>query len=87
MDSFCEISDVNRKEQELKIHQQLEALGKNIVKLRKAKGMTQEDLASACGWEAPNLRKIENARTNPTFKTLSIIADSLGCNLNDLFDV
>ena len=49
--------------------------------------MTQDDLASLCGWEAPNLRKIEGAKTNPTVKTLLVMSEGLGVNIQELFDV
>lgn len=64
----------------------LQKLGKRVAELRKQKGLTQDDLAALCNWEAPNLRKIEGAKTNPTVKTLLVLAEGLGVSFQDLFD-
>lgn len=78
---------MNDKEKELEHHQFLVSLGKRVADLRKQKDMTQDDLAALCGWEAPNLRKIEGAKTNPTVKTLLILSEGLGVTIQDLFDI
>lgn len=64
----------------------LENLGKRIVYLRKLKNMSQRDLALECGWDKPNLRKLEHGRGNPTVKTLLILCDGLGITIKELFD-
>ena len=76
---------MNEKLKELERHQFLIKLGKHVAKLRKDKGMTQDVLAAKCGWEASNLRKIEGAKTNPTVKSLLILAEGLGVEFSQLF--
>ena len=63
----------------------LEKLGKRVAELRKQKGLTQDDLADRCGWEASNLRKIEGAHTNPTIKSLLTLCHGLEIEMTDLF--
>lgn len=77
---------MNKKLKELEHLEFLEKLGQRVTELRKQKGMTQDDLAALCGWEAPNLRKIEGAKTNPTVKSLLILADGLGVSFTELFE-
>jgi transcriptional regulator with XRE-family HTH domain len=60
-------------------------LGENIKSLRKQKGLTQMDLSAICNMDKPNIVRIETGRTNPTTKTLKIIADALGVKVSDLF--
>lgn len=60
-------------------------LGKNIKLLRKQKGWTQMDLSARCNMDKPNIVRIETGRTNPTTKTLKIIADALEIKVSDLF--
>jgi len=60
-------------------------LGENIKSLRKQKGLTQMDLSAMCNMDKPNIVRIETGRTNPTTKTLKIIADALEVKVSDLF--
>jgi transcriptional regulator with XRE-family HTH domain len=61
-------------------------LGERIVFLRKRAGLSQRELAYACGWDKSNLRKLEKGRTNPTIKTLVKVCSVLKVNFKDLFD-
>lgn len=54
-----------------------QSIGKNIVALRKSKGMTQEKLALETDMSVTNLRNIERGRANPTIKSLERIAETL----------
>lgn len=49
--------------------------------------MTQTQLANDCGWDEPNLRRIEKGRVNPTIKTLLILAEGLGTSIQELIAV
>ncbi len=60
-------------------------LGKTIQFLRKQKEWTQMDLSARCNMDKPNIVRIETGRTNPTTKTLKIIADALEVKVSDLF--
>lgn len=61
----------------------LRNIGLNIARLRKAKGLSQNDLGAIIDMENTNLSAIENGRQNPTALTLKKIADALGCEVKD----
>jgi DNA-binding XRE family transcriptional regulator len=64
----------------------LKDLGKSIKEKRMSLKITQQELAYRCDIEKPNIVRIETGRTNPTTKTLKIIAKSLNIKVKDLFD-
>ena len=50
---------------------------------RKSQGMTQKELASACGYKSVNsVARIENGHDVPSLKTLVRIFDALGVSLS-----
>ena len=51
---------------------------RKIVEARMAEGMTQVELAEACGMKPANLCRLENSNGNPSVATLSKIAHGLG---------
>lgn len=53
-------------------------IGKRIAELRKASGMTQQQLADKCGILRPNIARIETGRYGMTVDVLSRIAEALG---------
>ena len=55
----------------------LELLCTNIRNIRKEKGIKQNELAFKIGIEPTNLRRIEMAKSIPTFRTLCKIASAL----------
>ncbi len=55
----------------------LELLCSNIRKIRKDKGIKQNELAFKIGIEPTNLRRIESAKSIPTFRTVCKIAAAL----------
>lgn len=58
----------------------------NTIKdLREAKGMSQEQLATAAGLSRPYLSTIETGAAVPTVAKAASIASALGCSLDDLF--
>lgn len=60
-------------------------LGKNIKKLRKQKGLSQDKLAKLADVTHTTLVKIESgANENPTIKTISKIANTLGISIDEL---
>lgn len=61
-------------------------LGNNIKLIRKAKGITQEDLAGIIGIHSRQLSKIETGEHFPSCKTLEKICITLNVNPVDLFD-
>ena len=52
-----------------------------IVSARSERGMTQAELAEACGMKASNLCRLESGAGNPSVATLSRIARALGRDL------
>jgi transcriptional regulator with XRE-family HTH domain len=74
------------KAQDKKHQEFLDKLGARIVLLRKRKKMSQNDLALECGWDKPNLRRLEKGRVNPSLKTLLILCEGLGVTVQELLD-
>lgn len=75
------------KAQDKRQQEFLKKLGDRVVKLRKERKMSQQDLAYAIGWDKPNLRKIEKGRVNVTVKSLLLLSEALGLSLQELMDV
>ncbi len=59
-------------------------LGKNIKKLRKAKGLTQEGLALKADIDRSYIGGVERGERNLSFLTLASIARSLSCDIAKL---
>ena len=59
-------------------------VGENIRKLRKEKGLTQQELADKCGLSKNGLWNYENENREPTIKTLENISKALNVTVNDL---
>ena len=57
------------------------AIMRQIVEARMEQGMTQAELAEACGMKPSNLCRLENGNGNPSIGTLSRIARGLGRKL------
>lgn len=55
-------------------------VGANIRRLRKAKGLTQEQLAHEAGVAMRYVAGVERAEENPSLKFLVKIAEALGTN-------
>lgn len=52
--------------------------------IRKYRGMTQDDLANACGLSRPYLTELETGRKDGSIKSLKAIAGALGVPLERL---
>ncbi len=63
---------------------ELKIIGKNIVRLRKAQKLTQEDLCGLAEIDRSYLSEIENGKMNVTVKSLVTIAVALNARLEDL---
>ena len=63
----------------------LTKLGKNIKKIRKERGMTQDDIGIN-GISRQIVSLVEIAKTDITASMLKIIADNLNVEVKDLFD-
>ncbi len=63
----------------------LQKFAKNLKRLRKEKGLTQDDIASD-GISRSMVSLVEIARTDITVSKVKILADTLGVLPKDLFD-
>lgn len=69
----------------LKKHEDMHyALARNIQKVRKSKGLTQEELAEKLGISLTYMGRIEIAQRIPNLKMLYRIAEALGVKVRDL---
>jgi putative transcriptional regulator len=62
-------------------------IGQRIIDLRTKKGLSQSDLARACGKDRQAIEKLENGKVNPTLYTLYEIAGALEVSLSSLVDL
>ncbi|PPS61791.1 XRE family transcriptional regulator [Pseudomonas sp. BRM28] len=63
----------------------MNTLGNRIKHLRKAKGMSQQALALACGWESQSrIGNYEKGTRQPNLQDLEKLAGALGISLPDL---
>jgi transcriptional regulator with XRE-family HTH domain len=60
------------------------ALGEAIRQLRQKRGITQEDLAHGAGVTTGTLSLIERGYANPTWGTVTGIANALGTSMGEL---
>lgn len=58
---------------------------KGIVVKRKEAGVSQTQLAEICGVSQAAVAAWESGAKNPTADKLPIIADALGCSIDDLY--
>ncbi|WP_256807645.1 helix-turn-helix domain-containing protein [Bradyrhizobium sp. Bra64] len=61
-------------------------LARNVLRLRKDRGWSQDELAARLGIEQMAVSLIENARSNPTLETLEAIAACFGVRFVELFE-
>lgn len=89
MSDFREHLEESLKDSEFKQEWDVQAVEREvtrqIVEARMAEGMTQAELAEACGMKPANLCRLENGNGNPSVATLSKIARGLGRRLEISF--
>ena len=59
-------------------------VGRNLLRLRQARGLSQERLALVTGYSRQYLSGIESGRRNPTVEVLDVLAAALGVAAVDL---
>ena len=59
-------------------------LGRKILELRKAKGLTQEELVSKCNINVRTIQRIEAGEVTPRSYTVKTILEALGYDLNTI---
>ncbi len=62
-------------------------VGRNFARLRREKGLTQEELALRSGFSQQYLSGLENGRRNPTIVTIHELATTLGVSHLDLLAI
>ena len=61
-----------------------ELVGRNFARLRRDKGLTQEEIAARSGFSQQYISSLERGRRNPTVITLYELAQALGVGHVDL---
>jgi transcriptional regulator with XRE-family HTH domain len=59
-------------------------VGRNVGRIRREKGLTQEQLAEISGFSQQYISGLEQGRRNPTIVTLYELATALGVSHMDL---
>ncbi|MQA08136.1 MAG: helix-turn-helix domain-containing protein [Pseudonocardiaceae bacterium] len=62
------------------------AVGQRVRQLRRARDVTQDELADRSGMSRAWLAHLERSGGNPTMDTLYAIADALSVHVSDLLD-
>jgi len=62
-------------------------VGENFARIRREKGLTQEDVEALSGFSQQYLSSLENGRRNPTIITLYELARALGVSHVELVAV
>lgn len=60
-------------------------LGNNIRKLRKARKLSQEDLADRCMFARSYMSRLERGKGNPSLDALEKLAKGFDLDVKDLF--
>lgn len=76
--------DLNTEVSKMKIEILIQ-FGKRVKELRKARNMSQEDLAEAAGLHRTYIGMIERAEKNITLVNIEKIANALKIELNEIF--
>ena len=63
-----------------------EIFGKRVADLRKAKHLSQEELADRCDVHRTYIGAIERGEKSPTLNTIEKIAAGLGINIKEFFE-
>ena len=59
-------------------------VGRNVLRVRKSKGITQEKLAETSGFSQQYISGLEKGQRNPTVVTVYELSLALGVNFIDL---
>jgi len=69
----------------LKDKEFINTFGENLRKIRKEKGLTQQDLANDIGVEISQISRIERGIINTSISTANLIARTLKVEVYELF--
>ncbi|MDO8590594.1 MAG: helix-turn-helix transcriptional regulator [bacterium] len=59
-------------------------LGKNLKRIRTAKGVSQGEIGRILGVDKGFVSNIENGKTNPTLATIAKLAKAIGVSTDEL---
>ena len=59
-------------------------LGKNLKRIRTAKGISQGEIGRILGVDKGFVSNIENGKTNPTLATIAKLAKAVGVSVGEL---
>ena len=59
-------------------------LGKNLKRIRTAKGISQGEIGRILGVDKGFVSNIENGKTNPTLATIAKLAKAVGVSVDEL---
>lgn len=62
-------------------------LGARVREMRKARGLSQADLADAAEMHRPNVARLEIGTNLPTLDTIALVAAALGVAPSELLEV
>jgi transcriptional regulator with XRE-family HTH domain len=62
----------------------LDRLGRNVLRIRTERGLTQEQVADAGGLALSDVGRIERGQRDPGVRVLVRLARGLGANVTDL---
>jgi transcriptional regulator with XRE-family HTH domain len=60
-------------------------IGKNIKKVREAKGLSQKEVALTCKMDTGHYSRIEGDKSDPALSSLTKISKALGVDIVELF--
>ena len=60
--------------------------GERVRALRRAKKLSQDDLAAACGLNRTYVSEVENGKRNVSLRNIEAIAKAIGVTLEKLFE-
>ena len=63
-----------------------EQLGTNMRRIRKERGLTQEQIALDCGLSLTYVNKIESGKRNPSLDVIARLAGALPCRVAALVE-
>ena len=76
-----------KKDQRTKIDPEILKLANILKILRKANGLTQQEVSNATGIDRANLAKFETGRLQLSLPTMLRLCKVLNCNLSITFDI
>lgn len=82
---YLKSGTLNQVQEETKMTFFIHNFGKNLARLRKEKGITQEELAKNIGLQKAAISKMELGTSYPTFSNLDKIAEFFNATPNQLF--